>query len=46
MKASKLLTKEQRCKMYGEWIRLKLNFTFTFEQFLTQTIKLDKKNLK
>jgi len=40
MKASKLITKEQRCKMYGEWIRLKLNHKYTFEQFLTKTIKL------
>jgi len=40
MKASKLITKEQRCKMYGEWIRLNLNRKYTFEQFLTKTITL------
>jgi len=40
MKASKLITKEQRCKMYGEYIRLHINHKYTFEQFLTLTINL------
>jgi hypothetical protein len=40
MKASKLITKEQRCQMYGEWIKLKLNYKYSFEQFLTLTIKI------
>jgi hypothetical protein len=42
MKSSKPITKEQRCKMYGEWIRLKLNHKYTFEQFLILTINLNK----
>jgi len=42
MKASKLITKEQRNKMYGEYISLKnkgyINKKITFEKFLTTTI--------
>lgn len=41
MKPSKLLTKEQRKKMYGEYINSKLNKKYTFEQFLIKTIKLN-----
>lgn len=41
MKASKLLTKEQRKKQYGDYVNLNLRkFGITFEKFLTKTIKL------
>ena len=43
MKASKLLTKEQRKKQYGEYINLNLRkYGIKFEQFLTKTIHLKK----
>lgn len=43
MKASKLITKEQRKKMYGDYISLK-NFyklKITFEQWLIKEIHYD-----
>jgi len=41
MKASKLLTKKQRQKQYGEYIALNLRkHGITFEQFLIRTIHL------
>lgn len=41
MKASKLLTKQQRLEQYGQYIALNLKmFKITFEQFLTNTYKL------
>lgn len=40
MKASKLITKEQANKLYGDYIKFGFNQKFTFEQFLIFTIKL------
>jgi hypothetical protein len=41
MKASKLITKEQNCQLYGQFIKLKLYKKFSYEQFLTLTIKIN-----
>ena len=39
MKASKLITKEQRNQMWGDYILLTMNkLGYTFEQYLTTTI--------
>ena len=41
MKASKLLTKQQRKEQYGQYIALfSYNKKITFEKFLTNTYKL------
>ena len=43
MKASKLITKEQKNKMFGEYVKLKniLSSKMTFEKYLTTEIKLN-----
>ena len=53
MKASKLLTKEQRKKEYGDYVLIKneslksiKGFKLTFEQFLTRTTPLSRSILK
>jgi hypothetical protein len=41
MKASKLLSKQQKKEQYGQYTALNLKrFKITFEQFLTNTYKL------
>lgn len=53
MKASKLLTKDQRKKEYGDYVLIKNNakktvkgFNLTFEKFLTRTTPLSRSILK
>lgn len=43
MKVSKLVTKKQRQKLWGEYIHLniKKNIGYTFEDFLTKIIPLE-----